>query len=201
MKQEFGYNYCTEDIEARVDGFLNSLPCQSSTPFPPVEVEREDKDYAILLYNVYANSRYSEIQAITQYIYHKNTIENETVANTLLCIALIEMGHLGALAELIRQLGDYPFYVDSREKEFTTKLLAYIDKLNIFNPHKEKACEGKVIREKLEADICAEKAAIEGYNKLIKEIKDKKIVAVLCKILQDEIVHVEILTKLIKDFC
>jgi bacterioferritin len=79
-------------------------------PFPPVKVEKSNLEYANLLLDVFASSADSELQAITQYIYHSKTISNDTISKALMCIALVEMHHLDVLSELITLLGGKPFY-------------------------------------------------------------------------------------------
>lgn len=69
-----------EDIEERIDKFLETLPCQSDMPFPPIKVEKKNLEYATLLLDAFASSADSEIQAITQYIYHSKTISNSTIS-------------------------------------------------------------------------------------------------------------------------
>lgn len=53
-----------EDIEEKINKFLETLPCQSDMPFPPIKVERQNPGYANLLLNAFASSSDSEIQAI-----------------------------------------------------------------------------------------------------------------------------------------
>lgn len=67
-----------------VNKFLQTLPCQSDIPFPPIKVEKENLDYATLLLNAFASSADSEIQAITQYIYHSKTISNNIISKALM---------------------------------------------------------------------------------------------------------------------
>lgn len=45
-----------------------------------------------------------------------------------------------------------------------------------------------------------EKAAIDGYHTLISEIEDKHVVKLLRRILEDEIIHFNILTALHKKY-
>lgn len=182
------------DIEKKVDMFFNSLPCQSKVPFPEVEVEKPDTHYAELLYNPYSSSGNSELQAITQYIYHHETISNESVANILLCIALIEMRHLDALSTIIKKLGGKPAYYNSNKSWFMTGELGYVD--NVQNLDNNKA-KNDSLREKIEADLLAEKAAIKNYKSLVLQIKDRKIVKVIEKIISDEEVHASILKQVL----
>lgn len=128
------------DIEERIDKFLETLPCQSDMPFPPIKVESKNSYYATLLLDAFASSADSEIQAITQYIYHSKTIGNNTISKAVMCIALIEMHHLHALSEVITMLGGKPFYENSNKNFWMTGNIAYIDKNIIYE--KEHSCGG-----------------------------------------------------------
>jgi bacterioferritin len=190
-----------EDIEERIDEFLETLPCQSNMPFPPIKVERQNLEYANLLLNAFASSADSEIQAITQYIYHSKTINNEVISKALMCIALVEMHHLDALSELIPLLGGKPFYQNSSKNFWMTGNIAYVDKINSYDRKDDNDKDDKSnIREKLENNINGEKNAIHGYKLLLKTIKDKYIEKIILKIISDEIVHIKIFENLIEDY-
>ena len=193
--------YKFDDIEERIDKFLESLPCQSEISFPEVKVENKNLAYADMLLDAYASSADSEIQAITQYIYHSKTIGNKTISNALMCTALIEMGHLDALSEIISELGGKPAYYNSNRNFWMTGNIAYGDK-NILNlKADENAFTDKhTIRSKLENDIIGEISAINGYKLLLSKIKDKYIQRVIEKIISDEEVHISIFQELIKRY-
>ena len=189
-----------EGIEEKIDEFFASLPSQSTIPFPPIKVERVNLEYANLLLNPLASSVESELQAITQYIYHSKTISNETISKALLSIALIEMGHLDALSELIPLLGGKPFYQNSNNNFWMAGNIAYVDKKNYDKHIDNDKNDNSNIKLKLENDINAEKAAINGFYLLLKTIKDKYIEKILIKIISDEQVHVKILEDLIEEY-
>lgn len=191
--------YKFEDIEDRIDKFLETLPCQSDMPFPPIKVERSNPDYANLLLDAFASSADSEIQAITQYIYHSKTISNNTISKALMCVSLVEMRHLDALSELISMLGGKPFYENSNMNFWMTGNIAYVDKNIIYEKERVNAMDTKPnFREKLEKDIDAERNAINGYKRLLKAIKDKYIEKVILKIISDEQFHIKLFESLIE---
>lgn len=163
-----------------VDAFFESLPCKTSEPYPEVEVESQNLRYATLLLDAYADGEKSEMTAIAQYMHHHFTIKNKEIADTELCIALVEMKHLDILGELIKMLGGNPKYRRSNKAWWDGGEVAYGDNTEF----------------KLKLDMDAEKSAIEGYKTLISEIKDKSVVKILYRILDDEIMHLEILTDL-----
>lgn len=177
------------------------MPCQSTIPFPPIKVERENLEYANLLLNAFASSADSEIQAITQYIYHSKTISNDTISKALMCIALVEMRHLDALSELIPLLGGKPFYQNSSKNFWMTGNIAYVDKNNIYDKQSDNTKNDKLnFRHKLENNIVGEKNAINNYTLLLKTIKDKYIEKIILKIISDEQVHIKIFEDLIEEF-
>jgi bacterioferritin len=190
-----------EDIEEKIDKFLETLPCQSDMPFPPIKVERQNPVYATLLLDAFASSADSEIQAITQYIYHSKTISNNTISNALMCIALIEMRHLDTLSELIPMLGGKPFYENSNKNFWMTGNIAYIDKNFIYEKEHFNTGDNKDnSRMKLEANIDAELNAINGYHRLLRNIEDKYIEKIIVKIISDEQAHIKIFETLIDKY-
>ena len=190
-----------QDIEDKIDEFLETLPCQSSIPFPPIKVEKENLEYANLLLNAFASSADSEIQAITQYIYHSKTISNSTISKALMCIALIEMHHLDALSELIPLLGGKPFYQNSSKNFWMAGNIAYVDKNIVYDKHSDNAKNDNLnYRQKLQNNINGEKNAVNGYKLLLETIKDKYIEKIILKIISDEQVHIKIFEDLIQEY-
>lgn len=179
------------NIEEMIDKFANTLPCQSDMPFPPIKVEKPNLEYAKMLYDAYSSSADSEIQAITQYIFHSKTINNKTVSNALMCIALVEMRHFDALGELIPLLGGEPFYYNSNKYFWTTGNIAYGDSSG--------KNEKESIREKLEKDIMGEQNAINGYKFILEHIKDKYLEKIILKIILDEQTHIKAFESLIQN--
>lgn len=190
-----------EDIEEKIDKFLETLPCQSDMPFPPIKVEKKNLEYATLLLDAFASSADSEIQAITQYIYHSKTISNSTISKALMCISLIEMHHLDVLGELISMLGGKPFYENSNKNFWMTGNIPYIDKNIIYEKGHSNSDDNKEItRRKMEANIDSERNAINEYKRLLKNIQDKYIEKIIVKIISDEQTHIKIFEKLIDKY-
>ena len=86
--------------------FAGGRPIMADLPYPPIRVRGENRRYADLLSVDYCGS-VSELSAITQYINNENrlSLEQCTIAKTLLGIAMAEMMHLQKLGELIVLLG------------------------------------------------------------------------------------------------
>lgn len=190
-----------DNIEAQIDNFFNSLPCQSDMPMPQGKVERKNLDYANMLLDAYSSASDSEIQAITQYLYQHKTIANESIANTLLGISLVEMRHLDILSDLITDLGGKPVFYNSNRYFWNTGNIAYGDRDILDLKLDEKDAESKeIIKQKLLLDIKGEINAINGYKFIKSNIDDKYIKEVLDKIIGDEEVHIAIFQRMIKKY-
>lgn len=188
-------------MEERIHSFLESVPCQSDMPFPPVKVEKQNCDYARMLFEAYASSQDSEIQAVTQYLYHSKTIKNKKVSNAIMCISLVEMHHLDVLSELVTMLGAKPIYYNSNENFWMTGNIAYVDKGGCHEKDGEGMKDDREnIRLKLQSDIRGEQNAINGYRALLQNIKDKHVEKIILKIISDEQVHLKIFESLLGEF-
>lgn len=189
-----------EDIEKRIHDFTQSLPCQSGIPFPPVAVNGMNLEYANMLQDAYSSSADSELQAITQYIFHSKTIAIKPIANALMCIALVEMHHLDVIGELITKLGGNPLYVNSNRNFWSTGNMAYVDSSLVRNANSDNDENKTMIRKKLEKDILGEINAINNYNNLLQNIDDEHIKKILLKIVSDEHLHIKIFESLIEKY-
>lgn len=189
-----------DKLEEKIDQFVDSLPCHSDMPFPPIKVEKPNEEYANMILDAFASSADSEIQAITQYIYHSKTIEIKPIKNALMCIALVEMQHLDALSEIITLLGAKPIYYNSNKNYWMTGNIAYVDKTFNGRKHELLAEDKENAKKKLEKDIDGEKNAINGYKFLLRNIMDKYIEKVILKIISDEQTHIKIFESLINKY-
>lgn len=153
----------------------------STEPYPPIMVERPNKNYAMLILDDYAGL-ISEMTAINQYLYHDFTLNKKypEVAKALERIALNEMRHLEVLAELVVALGEKPIYY-STSGYWSGEYVEY----------------GESVLDKLIADLNSEKEAINKYQRHIALIDDKNIKAILARIILDEEVHIKIFHDLI----
>lgn len=174
-----------KDIETLIDELIENLPCRLDKPYPEIRVMAENPRYAKLLMDAYADGGKSEFTAIGQYMHHHFTIENKEIADMELCISLVEMKHLEMLGELIRALGGNPKYRRANKMWWSGGEVSYGDTPCL----------------KLKLDIESEYAAIEGYELLLSEIKDKYIQEIILRIIEDEKVHLRIFTGLLDKFC
>lgn len=153
-------------------------------PYPKVEVEKPNDEYAKLIYEDYGG-RVSELTAITQYVQQNVLLEKEyeEVSKDLLGIAEVEMHHLKILAEVLVALGAKPKYGAYNGQQFkywNGSMDRYADSLF------------SIIKHSIEDEL----AMVSQYQSHIESIEDKYIQAVLRRIVQDEEVHIGILTAL-----
>ena len=168
--------------------FREVAPIMVDLPYPPIQIQEKNKEYAALLSNDYAGA-VSEMSAIIQDINHENNMACERcpVAKTILGIAMAEMIHLQKLAELIFLLGGS---IDFVARQRNGRNVMWTPQNIVVSPN---------TREMLLADVEGEKAAICQYKAHSKLINDSGINAVLDRIIQDEEYHIMILQTLLKE--
>lgn len=171
---------------ANTCSFAGVRPAMADLPYPPIQVCGKNQAYANLLSVDYCGS-VSELSAVTQYINSENrlSLRNCPVARTLLGIAVAEMMHLQKLRELIILLGgglDFTAkYRNGSRRMWTPKYLTLSES----------------IKGVVQANIEAEKAAIEQYTAHIRMIRDEDVNAVLERIIKDEEYHILLLKALL----
>lgn len=162
--------------------FAGIKPAMMDLPYPPVQVKEMNPSYANLLSIDYCGS-VSELSAITQYINNENRLScrNCPVAKTFLGIAVAEMMHLQKLGEMIVLLGG--------TIDFTAKHRN--GSRRMWTPEYLTIPENA--RRMIQADIEAERAAIDQYMMHIRMIRDENVDAVLGRIIKDEEYHIMLL--------
>ncbi len=175
------------DIEEKVHQFVESLPCRFPEPYPEVMVAEPNAVYAQMLLDAFANGGAAELTAITQYFHHSLVMENQEVANLLLCIALVEMLHLDLIGELIEQLGGDPRFWRANTAYWSGGNVAYGIEQNV----------GELLR----LDIESEETAIDAYERLLHEIDDPGVQRVLMRIIRDEQVHLHLFQQALQKYC
>lgn len=168
--------------------FTGVKPIMADLPYPPNQVRGKNCAYAELLKVDYCGA-VSEMSAITQYINNENrlSLERCSIARTLLGIAMAEMMHLQKLGELIVMLGGNVNYTakhrNGAKRMWTPEYLTIPE-------HAVKM---------IQADITAEKDAVEQYQMHIKMIQDDCVDAVLARIIKDEEYHIMLLRNLLEE--
>ena len=157
-------------------------PLTVNLAYPTIENVKEDKKTAYALSGVYSGT-HGELSAILQYFYHflhfKRLNDNNS-AQIIMSIALAEMHHLEILGLLIMRLGLDPVFCSAN-----TFCAEYYSAKNIRY--------SKTPKKMLLDDITAESIAITEYEKLIKDIENEEVGAVLTRIILDEQLHMQAL--------
>lgn len=161
--------------------------CELNIPYPLIEVEQQNLQYAQLLLNDYAGP-HGELTALTQYFYQHliSKCEFSEISEQLECIAITEMKHMGILGEVIVLLGANPLIrtVNNRRSTFWSSC-------NI-------SSTANIIRF-LSENIEAERLAIRNYEQHMSQIKDCKIQEILARIIKDEEYHILIFNYFLKN--
>lgn len=142
-----------------------------SAPYPTVS-RGTDPDTVRMLKEDYAGA-VSEMTAISQYIYQNiQSTDNESFANAILQIAIVEMSHLDMLGDAILALGGNPTFGNGTVF-WQGKLVNY----------------ARTLPEMLRADIEAETQAIANYERQAAKTANASVRALLERIVQDEQLH------------
>ena len=151
----------------------------SSLPYPPLEVEEPNAQYARMLGNDLASAK-SEMTSICQYLYHSWTLPKsvDDIPTIMRRIAEVEMHHFDMLGQLIVKLGGNPRYMS-------------INKRPQFWQGRMVVCS-RTPAMALKDDMVLEQSTIAVYRGQVSAIRDHHIVAVLRRILIDEEIHLAI---------
>lgn len=160
----------------------------SREPYPEIKPFKKNRTTADLLQED-MSGEVSELTATLQYMYHNFVVKpfNETLADLLEKISIVEMIHLEALAEAILALGGKPIYKTG----------------NYFHPKYWSADQVKYgvnLEDRLKSDLDAEYAAIRKYREHLSRIDDPNIQALLKRIILDEEVHVILFKEAIQKY-
>lgn len=168
--------------------FMDVKPIMIEWPYPPIQVNERNQNYANLLSIDYCGS-VSELSAITQYINNENRLSGDrcTIAKTILGIAMAEMIHLQKLGELIVLLSGN---VDYMAKTHNGRIQMWTPKYITISGNPQ---------EMLRADIESEKDAIRQYKMHMEIIRDDAVNAVLARIIKDEEYHIIMLETLMDE--
>lgn len=155
-------------------------PLIAEGEYPSLKDLQCDAYAARIISTAYATSA-GELNASLQYIYHsinfacKNDVKR---AELLKSIAIAEMHHLNMLGEALMRLGAPPVYSfapPAHYNFYSTKFVAY----------------SRSLRNMIEDDIMGEKYAIYGYERMLPRLKNDTLRALVCRILEDEQLHLE----------
>lgn len=159
---------------------------QSNKPYPQPMVTSQNEYYAKLLLEDYAGA-ISETSAVMLYSHQHFTTDKiyPEYADLIHHISIVEMHHLELLGETILLLGN-PARFESYQKETNSNIPWTSSNLNYANDMKTM----------LEADISGETQAITQYRQHIEKINDPYIQQLLFRIIEDEIIHLNLFQNL-----
>lgn len=155
-------------------------PLIAEGSYPSLKDLGKDPVSARIISTAYATSS-GELNASLQYIYHSINFscrEDEVRAQLLKSIAISEMIHINLLGEALLRLGEQPVYSFSPPAQYnfySTKFVAY----------------SRTLRNMIEDDIMSEKYAIYGYERMLPRLKNTTLRTLICRILEDEHLHLE----------
>ena len=159
---------------------MPKIMVQAPDPYPSIEVESQNPRYARLLMEDIASYN-GEMTAIYQYQYQNWILshQNQLIASTMQRIARVEMHHLDMLGRLIILLGGDPGCMTIPGNRRSAWVGNYVN-------------YDKNLRNLLTHNVVAEQAACRIYKAQIEMIEDKKVSAILSRIVRDEELHVSI---------
>lgn len=157
-------------------------PLMAEGAYPSLDDLGCDPYAARILSAAYSTSA-GELNASLQYIYHSISFwesNDERRADLLKSIAINEMHHLELLGKALAKLGSAPVYT--------------FNPPHLFNFYSTKfvSCS-RTLRNMIEDDIMGEKYAIYGYERMLPRLKSSTLRLLICRILEDENVHLEAL--------
>lgn len=134
--------------------------------------------------------REGEMTAILQYVYQAillGACGEQNASETLLSIAVTEMHHLEILGTLICKLGAPPVFTSCPPYPvgyYSASCVNYV----------------KSPAAMIQADLCGERQAVEGYRKILCKLSDERVSAVIERIIEDELVHIQALERLLCEY-
>lgn len=158
------------------EGSYPNLDCLSCDP------------YSVRILSSGYSSSSGELNAVLQYEYHAVHFSyngDKHNAELLEGIAIAEMMHLKLLAEALIRLGASPVYTFNPPGQYnfySTKFVSY----------------SRTPRNMIEDDIMGEKYAIYCYERMLCKLKNDTLKSLICRILEDENLHLEILRKMLE---
>ena len=157
-------------------------------PYPEIRAEGKNRPYGQAIVSNVGGS-VSEMGSVARYLYGRFTQEGRPeIAECLERIAMVEMDHLSIFSQLARQLGEDPRLwtpFRGRRRYWTPEYLRYPRQLD------------QLLRYSIEE----ERTAIQKYRQQALWIKDANVAANLLRIIEDEELHVQILSCLLESYC
>lgn len=159
-------------------------------PYPSLDCICEDYKSVRIISPAYA-SAHGELAVILQYAYHALYFDesgDEETANLLDGIAITEMHHLEILGSTLLKLGADPVYTACppfKNNFYNTSKIAY----------------SKTKQKMLLDDLAGEIYASESYGKMLDELCNERVAAIIARIKLDEDLHIKVLKERLSCYC
>jgi len=156
---------------------LENLEVRIKEPYPEIVNAEPNRETVCILKNLFT-SRKSELTAVLQYAFQSviADITNPEIAEILEEISIVEMMHLHLLMHATTKFGGVPRYEDCQGNYFNSNAVYTSTKL----------------KEMLEANIIAEKQAIEEYKKAASRVENESLKNLFNRIIKDEEQHIKV---------
>ena len=151
------------------------LPLVATSPYPNFENINQDLKSASVIMPIYSGA-HSEVNMAMQYLFHYFNLKTKTekrISDTLVTIALSEINHIKILEKLLLRLG--------------------VNQVsNTFPLYKNDFCNGSIefyggnVKKIILDIISSELVAINQYEKIIKQLDNDGVCAVISRIKMDE---------------
>ncbi len=161
-------------------------PSAAYSGYPEPRVAAPNKYYSQILLETLGGP-VGELTTFAQYTYHFQVLvdRNDLVARALWRMAQVEMYHLYLVGKAIRLLGGDPRYLSSSKTPWAGDQVYY----------------GKDTCDRLAADLHLERLTVEQYRNAQSHIEDPFVQILIERVIQDEEVHVETLSTLMRSEC
>lgn len=163
-------------------------PLISNQPYPETDGICHDVCALKIISPAYSTSS-GELNAVMQYIYHSLNFMHGGMkehAETLESIAIAEMIHFKLLGATIFALGAQPVFTAQPPfayNFYSTKFVSY----------------SGTWQNMIEDDIIGEKRAINGYERMLRQLKNEIVKEIIARIIEDERLHLVALQKILCD--
>ncbi len=167
-----------------------SLSPQIAIPGQPeVSVTKCDSRIIPMLFDLFAGAKSELTQTLQMHNHHMHYIvcEPKDIGIYLDGMGNTDMQHLHVLGQLILKMGcEIPYeHPNDNGWKYWGGEYVYV---------------GTDLKDRLEADINLKKAGVDAYNCILAMKPEKSVYNVLCHIRDEELLHIEVLKKLMKKF-
>jgi bacterioferritin len=159
--------------------------CSAGLRYPPIKVRRKDPAQAQILLDLYAGA-ISEFTAVNSFRYQFLVTEktNPAFSRLLKCVTANEEFHVRTLARLIKKLDGNPKYFNSNKEFWDGSLAIY----------------GTNVRDRLKADIAAEKGIIQLYERTVDRLDDPFAKRLVERLGLDDVFHRNLFQEALRRF-